>query len=237
MAKKTDLIQLMSQCELFAGLGEDEIAELAQHCHLRTIKRGETLFHAGSPATHVYVVLFGSTKLVRSNPEGKERIVHLLLPGELFGAAVSLQNGAFPVSAVGLELTGIIEIAAPIFKTIFMKHPKIGQSLVAQMSQRILQAHSDRVMSFDSVDKRIAAFLADLLRRSCDRFGPTTRIPVPLTRQDIADRVGTTVETVIRILSEWSKDNLVLTEKKQIEIPDLETLCQAVGISVGVTAE
>lgn len=232
-----DLVQQLSKCELFAGLEAGEVQALSRHCRLRHIRRGETLFHAGSPATHVYVVLFGSTKLVRSNPEGKERIVHLLLPGELFGAAVSLQNGAFPVSAVGLELTGIIEIAAPTFKTVFMKHPKIGQSLVAQMSQRILQAHSDRIMSFDSVDKRIAAFLADLLLRSCERFGPTTRIPVPLTRQDIADRVGTTVETVIRILSDWSKEEWVLTEKKQIEIPNIEKLCQAVGISVGGTAE
>lgn len=234
---KVDLVQLLSQSELFAGLERDDILALSAHCRLRHIRRGEALFHAGSPAANVYVILFGSTKLVRSNAEGKERIVHLLLRGEMFGAAVALQNGQFPVTAVGLEHTGIIEIAAPVFKTVFMKHPKIGQTLVTQMSERIQQAHNDRILSFDSVDKRIAAFLADLLRRNCDRFGPTTRIPVPLTRQDIADRVGTTVETVIRTLSDWSKDSLVVTERKQIEIPNVETLCQAVGISMTVTAE
>lgn len=233
----TDLIQLLSQSELFAGLGEDEVKTLASHCRLQQIRRGETLFHAGSPATHVYMIMFGSTKLVRANAEGKERIVHLLLRGELFGAAVALQNGLFPVSAVSLEQTGVIEIAAPTFKTVFMKHPKIGQALVSQMGERMLQAHADRIMSFDSVDKRIAAFLADLLQRSCTRFGPTTRIPVPLTRQDIADRVGTTVETVIRILSDWSKHKLVLTDKKQIEIPNADTLCQIVGIPTASIAE
>lgn len=232
-----DLLQLLSQNEIFAELGPEELIALSAHCRLQQIRRGEVLFHAGSPATHVYMIMFGSTKLVRSNAEGRERIVHLLLSGELFGAAVALQRGMFPVSAVSLEHTGVIEIAAPTFKTVFMKHPKIGQTLVAQMGERMLQAHADRVMSFDSVDKRVAAFLTDLLHRSCSRFGPTTRIPVPLTRQDIADRVGTTVETVIRILSDWSKENLVLTEKKQIEIPDTEKLCQAVGISVSGTAE
>ncbi len=228
---KMDLVQQLSQCELFEGLGEDEVLSLSSHCRLRHIRRGETLFRAGDPATNVYVVMFGSAKLVRSNPEGKERIVHLLLRGEMFGAAVALQQGNFPVTAVGLEHTSIIEISTPVFKSVFMKHPKIGQTLVTQMSERIQQAHNDRIMSFDSVDKRIAAFLMDILMRSQKKFGMTTRIPVPLTRQDIADRVGTTVETVIRTLSEWSKSGLVVTESKQIEIPSVVEFAKVVGIA------
>lgn len=229
---KIDLIQQLSQCELFAGLEEEDVLSLSSHCRLRHIRRGETLFYAGDPATNVYVVMFGSAKLVRSNPEGKERIVHLLLRGEMFGAAVALQQGGYPVTAVGLEHSSLIEIATPVFKSVFMKHPKIGQALVSQMSERIQQAHSDRIMTFDSVDKRIAAFLVDILMRSRKKFGMTTRIPVPLTRQDVADRVGTTVETVIRTLSEWSKCGLVITESKQIEIPNVEQLCESVGITL-----
>lgn len=227
-----DLVQQLSQSELFSKLTEDEILALSSHCRIRHIRRGETLFHTGDAAHNVYVLLFGSVKLVRSNPEGKERIVHLLLRGEMFGAAVALQpGGMYPVTALGLEHTGLIEIAGPVFKNVFMKHPKIGQVLVSQMGERIQQAHNDRIMSFDSVDKRIAAFLTDLLRRSCERYGRTTRIPVPLTRQDIADRVGTTVETVIRILSDWTKAGLVTTESKQIEIPNTGAFCQAIGIT------
>lgn len=227
-----DLVQQLSQSELFAKLVPDEVLALSSHCRIRHIRRSETLFHTGDPANSVYVILFGSMKLVRSNPEGKERIVHLLLRGEMFGAAVALQQGgAYPVTAIGLEHTGLIEISGTVFKNVFMKHPKIGQALVSQMSERIQQAHNDRILSFDSVDKRIAAFLIDLLRRSCERYGKTTRIPVPLTRQDIADRVGTTVETVIRTLSDWTKTGLVTTESKQIEIPNVEEFCQSVGIS------
>lgn len=230
---KMDLVQQLAQSELFSKLADDEVLALSSHCRIRHIRRNETLFHTGDPASNVYVLLFGSVKLVRSNPEGKERIVHLLLRGEMFGAAVALQQGGmYPVTAIGLEHTGLIEISATVFKNVFMKHPKIGQTLVSQMSERIQQAHNDRIMSYDSVDKRIAAFLLDLLRRSCARYGKTTRIPVPLTRQDIADRVGTTVETVIRTLSDWTKTGLVTTESKQIEIPNTEEFCQAVGITV-----
>jgi CRP-like cAMP-binding protein len=228
---KMDLVQQLSQSELFSKLAPDEVLAFSSHCRIRHIRRSETLFHSGDAASSVYVVMFGSVKLVRSNAEGKERIVHLLLRGEMFGAAVALQpGGAYPVTAIGLEHTGLIEISGSVFKNVFMKHPKIGQTLVSQMSERIQQAHNDRVMSFDSVDKRIAAFLMDLLQRSCERFGKTTRIPVPLTRQDIADRVGTTVETVIRTLSDWTKAGLVTTESKQIEIPNIDAFCHAVDI-------
>lgn len=230
---KMDLVQQLAQSELFSKLAEDEVLTLSSHCRIRHIRRNETLFHTGDPANNVYVLLFGSVKLVRSNPEGKERIVHLLLRGEMFGAAVALQpGGVYPVTAIGLEHTGFIEISGTVFKNVFMKHPKIGQTLVSQMSERIQQAHNDRIMSFDSVDKRIAAFLIDLLRRSCARYGKTTRIPVPLTRQDIADRVGTTVETVIRTLSDWTKTGLIMTESKQIEIPNTDEFCRTVGISI-----
>lgn len=229
---KMDLILQLSRSELFSRLTEDDVLTLASHCRIRHIRRNETLFRTGDPAACVYVVMFGSVKLVRSNVDGKERIVHLLLSGEMFGAAVALQpGGLYPVTALGLEHTGLIEVAGPVFKNVFMKHPKIGEVLVSQMGERIQQAHNDRILSYDAVEKRIAAFLLDLLRRSCERFGRTTRIPVPLTRQDIADRVGTTVETVIRTLSDWTKAGLIATESKQIDIPNYRAFCQAVGIT------
>lgn len=229
---KMDLIQQLSKCELFSGLTNTDVLELSSHCRIRHIRRGEVLFQADTPADYVYVVLFGSIKLLRTNIEGKERIMHVLLSGEMFGAAVALQQGVYPVTAAGLEHTGLIEIATPVFKSVFMKHPKVGQLLVAQLSDRIHQAHHDRVAVYDSVDKRIAAFLVDLLERSRRQYGETTRIPVPLTRQDIADRVGTTVETVIRTLSDWSKAGLVMTESKQIELPNVARLYHHVGIDV-----
>ena len=87
-------------------------------------------------------------------------------------------------------------------------------------------------MSFDSTEKRIAIFLLDLLERIQNTYGSTSRITIPLTRQDIADRVGSTVETVIRILSTWSKQKLIDTQDKYIEIPNMSTLRQVVGLTL-----
>lgn len=215
---------------LFAGLDTSEIEALASQCEFCQLKRGEELFSAGYKATHAYIVLVGSAKLVRAHPDGKERIVHLLLRGEMFGAPVAMQGGFYPVSAVALEESTVMKIEAKIFGTFFLNHPKVGQMLIRQMSERMQQAHSDRVMSYDAVEKRIAVFLLDLFDQVQTIFGKTSRIPVPLTRQDIANRVGSTVETVIRILSGWSKQGLILTEDRYIEIPKPLALRQTVGI-------
>lgn len=220
----------MKNISIFSGLGQSEMEVFAAKCTLCHLKRGEHAFSAGYPATHVYIILSGSAKLVRSHPDGKERIVHLLMRGEMFGAAVVMQGGFYPVNAIALEQSTTMKIEAKTFQDFFLRHPTVGQILIAQLGERIQQAHNDRVMSFDSIEKRIAVFLLELLERVQNAFGKTSRITIPLTRQDIADRVGSTVETVIRTLSIWSKQKLIDTQDKYIEIPNPSTLRKATGL-------
>jgi CRP/FNR family transcriptional regulator len=222
--------KLLHALPLFSELDEDELDNIASKSTFLRLKRGELLFSTGFPATHVYIIVSGSTKLVRPHPDGKERIVHLLIRGEMFGAVVAMQGGYYPVNAVALEESTIMKVEAKIFSTFFLSHPKVGRMLISQIGERMQQAHSDRVLSFDSVDKRIAVFLLDLFDQVQTVFGKTRRIPIPLTRQDIADRVGSTVETVIRILSQWSKQNLIITKDKYIEIPDSQNLRKSINI-------
>lgn len=223
------LSEHMHKSHLFSTLDASERDGLAQKSKLEYIKRGDTIFECGHPAKSVYIVLSGSAKLVRSNPDGKERIVHILLKGELFGAAVAMQGGFYPVTSVALEQSAVMAIDGSIFKSIFLAHPKVGQILVSQLSERIQQAHGDRVAAFDSVEKRIGYFLVELLERVEALYGKTSRIPVPLTRQDIADRIGSTVETVIRTLSQWSKDGLIVSTDRYLEIPSATKLRDQVG--------
>ncbi len=223
-------LRLIKSLPLFKDITVDDLQQLVAKCLFCELKRGEILFSAGNPASHTYIILSGSMKLVKAHPDGKERIVHILMRGDILGAVVAMQNGLYPVSALALEETSVMKIEIKNFKDIFLLHPKIGQTLINQMGERIQQAHIDRSASFDSVEKRIAVFLLDLLNRVQLIFGKTSRIPIPLTRQDIADRVGSSVETVIRILSLWTKDNLLVTQDKYIEIPDPESLNKTLNL-------
>ncbi len=221
---------LILRLPLFRGLSEKEIESLAALGSIQELNRGDVLFRSGTRADHVFIVLMGSLKLLRANVDGKERIVHFLLNGEIFGAAVALNGGDYPLNAVALEGSQVFKVPKDVFAASFLSHPKLGSALMSQVTERMKQAHDDRIAVFDSTEKRVACFLIDLLDRVCKFYGPTTRLTVPLTRQDIADRVGATVETVIRVLSVWSKKSLISTEGKHIEIPQKSALLQEVGL-------
>lgn len=218
--------KLLKACSLFQNIADLELETLVAECSVTHPKRGELLVSAGTPALHVFIILMGSTKLVQSNPDGKERIVQFLFKNDLFGAAVVMNGGVYPISSIALEQSSILSIPRPVFANIFLKHPLIGQILITQMGERITQAHADRVNAYDSVEKRTAAFFLEILKKSRLLFGPTNRLSLPLTRQDIADRVGSTVETIIRTLSHWSKNNIISTHDKYIDILNESFLSQ-----------
>ncbi|EKD42686.1 MAG: transcriptional regulator [uncultured bacterium] len=224
--------QNLKQLEIFSGLESSDLDLLTQHTELHNFKRGSFIYKTGDEASYVYLMNVGSVKLIKSHPDGKERIIHILLRGEVFGAMVVMNKGFYPVSAVGLEEGSCLKIAASVFRQIFLNHPKIGQKLMLQISQRMQMAHDDRLFTIDSVEKRIAFFLLDLLERIQKIYGQTSRINLPLTKQDIADKVASTVETVIRIMGQWSRQNLVLIKDRYIEIPDISLLKNIAGFEV-----
>ncbi len=225
-------LALLKKTPTFQSLDQPELDFLIEQGEVEEVKKGGTLFRAGTPAKHAYIGLIGSLKLIRLHPDGKERIVHVLLPGEVFGAAVALHQGEYPVSVRALEHSRVLKFEKTVFQQALLTHPTIGQLLIQQMSQRIQQAHQDEVMIYDAVEKRMGVFLLDLLQRMEARIGKTSRIPVPLTRQDIADRIGSTVETVIRVLSRWSKEDLIRSHGRHLEIPDLRRLQDTLQIDV-----
>lgn len=222
----------LKQLEVFSSLEADDLASLTLHTELFNFKRGSFIYKTGDEASHVYLMNTGSAKLLKNHPDGKERIIHILLRGEIFGAMVVMNKGFYPVSAQGLEEGSCLKISAAIFRQFFLTHPKIGQKLMLQISQRMQMAHDDRLFTIDSVEKRIAFFLLDLLERIQKIYGQTSRINVPLTKQDIADKVASTVETVIRIMGQWSKQNLIISKDRHIEIPDVTLLKNIAGFEV-----
>ena len=136
MTPSSTQTKLTKSCPLFSQLSDLEIENILLHSAIKSFDRSESLYKAGSPATHVYILLMGSAKLVRHHPDGKERIVHILLPGEMFGAAVALQGGTYPISAIALELSTAMEITREAFEQHFMAQRTIRQIRNCSLKQR-----------------------------------------------------------------------------------------------------
>jgi CRP/FNR family transcriptional regulator len=195
---------------------------LAPLCELRAYGKGETLFEEGQPASTIHFLFVGRVKIVKAAPE-RDLILEILGPGEPVGAVAVYQQRPFPASAVALEPSGTISIPEREFFQLVEKRPEITRGLLAGLTLRLMALNRRLADMTGSVEYRSARLFVTLSERLGRRQDGGIFIPLPLSRQEIADLVGTTVETAIRVMSRWQKEGLVDTSREGFLIRRIES--------------
>jgi CRP-like cAMP-binding protein len=214
-----------------AGVPDDVLAILAKTVTYRVVNAGTVLFMAGDKAEFGYAIYYGNIKLVRPMRGGKEVVMCFCRTGDFVGAAVLTNpDPAFPLTAVAAEDTGLIVIPKAAFLSDWQSRPVVARAVNLNIMNRMMEFQRDKAMAAAPIPVRIAQFLLASLEQQPSTMGNV--IGIRLTRKDIAERVGTTVETAIRVLSSWGQKNWVATEDHRIMILDrkaLEDLIQEGG--------
>ena len=151
-------------------------------------------------------------KIVKAAPD-RDLILEILGPGEPVGAVAVFEQRPFPATAVALEPSGTISIPEREFFRLVEKRPEITRRLLAGLTMRLMALNRRLADMTGSVEYRAARLFSTLAERAGQKRDGGVWIPMHLSRQEIADLVGTTIETAIRIMSRWQKDGLVETEK------------------------
>ena len=208
---------------LLAALRSEDREAVAPLCRLRGYDKGETIFREGEPADRIHFVHIGRVKIVKA-AGGRDLILEILGPGEPVGAVAVFERRAFPASAVTLEPSGILSIPEREFFTLLESRPEMMRRLLAGLTLRLMMVNKRMADLTGSAEHRAAGLFLTL----GDRVGIATtgglKIPLALSRQEIADLIGTTLETAIRLMSRWQKEGVVLTEKDGFLIPDVKVL-------------
>ena len=208
---------------ILAALTAEDRAALDPLCELRAFEKGAVLFEEGSPALFIHFLFVGRVKIVKAAPE-RDLILEILGPGEPVGAVAVFEQRPFPASAVALEPSGTISIPEHEFFRLVEKRPEITRRLLAGLTLRLMALNRRLADMTGSVEYRAARLFTTLAERAGQKRPAGTFIPIHLSRQEIADLVGTTIETAIRVMSRWQKDGLVETEKDGFLIPRLDAL-------------
>lgn len=208
---------------LLASLKKDDREALAPLCRMRGYEKGETIFHEGEPADRICFVHIGQVKIVKA-AGGRDVIIELLGPGEPVGAVAVFERRPFPASAVALEPSGILSIPEREFFALLERRPEMMRQLLAGLTYRLMMVNKRIADLTGSAEHRAARLFLTLADRVGIPRGDATFIPLPLSRQEIADLIGTTLETAIRLMSRWQKDNIVETEKSGFLIPRIDEL-------------
>jgi CRP-like cAMP-binding protein len=210
----TPVAEALRAAALYRGLSDEDRQRLAEVSLIKSWDKGETVFSEGDPSDFLLTVLRGRVKVVKLQPSGKEVILEIFGPGDPVGAVVAYEGRPFPATAIAVERTTCLLVRrGPLFG-LLERHPSLVRGLLSAFTRRIVElAQRIPEVAGAKVETRFAHLFLKLADRMGRPRGGATFIPVALSRQELADLTGTTIETCIRVMSRWGKEGLVQTEK------------------------
>ena len=216
-----DIVGRISSIPLFKDLPEDQQRDLAGIVKDMSFSRGRDIFSEGDEGTGFYVVISGRVKIYKISPEGREQILHIFGPGELFGEVPVFAGKRFPASAATLEESRIFYFSRDSLIRLIEENPAIAMNMLAVLSLRLrgFTAMIDD-LSLKEVPGRLAAYLLYL---SGQKKG-STELELNITKGQLASLLGTVPETLSRILSRISSGGLIESDGSRIRILDREGL-------------
>lgn len=226
--EKPSAISVLESCTLLNVLTYDELTALAAKSHLAYAERGEIIWLAGS-SSHVFAIVgCGFVKMTRTTPQGSEVAIELLGPGQCLGLIVALEGREYPLGATAVTNTWYLKIPTPVFTEVYNSNLKLRDQLFRGLGPRLRKAHDMMArMSTGKIDQRLSAVLLILMDSYGEKCSAGVQIAVPLTRQDLSEMAGTTIETTIRIMSRWQKLGILATDHQMITIKNVPALSEA----------
>jgi CRP-like cAMP-binding protein len=216
---------LLRSSTLYRNLSAEDQKRLAAVSLARSYEKGQTIFSEGDQPAYLFTIASGRVKVVKTIPAGKEIILEIFGPGDPVGAVVAYEGRPYPASAVALEHVQCILVRRTEFFALFERHPSFVRGFLTGMAQRIVEL-TRRIP--EVAGGRVETRFANLFLKLAERVGRPHDggrfVPLPLSRRELADLTGTTIETSIRVMSRWSKEGIVATERDGFLVKDAAAL-------------
>ncbi len=227
----TSIDQILRETPSFRRLSAEDRQRVASVARVKTFAKGDTVFAEAEPSDFFYSVASGRVKVVKTLPSGKEVILEVFGAGEPLGAVAVYEGRPFPASAIAMDETSCILIPRASFFALLEQHPTLVRGILTGLTLRLIELTKRLAeLSGGRVEARFARLFLKLAQDVAKPNGDGAFIAIPLSRQELADMTGTTIETCIRIMSRWGKDDIVRTEKDGftvLDVPALEALANA----------
>lgn len=222
--RRLDKVWYLQQVHLFSSVDEREMRALADRTTMREFSRGHVILHPDEQPEMVYVIKEGRVKISRYSPDGREQILALLEPGDLFGE-LSLVREREPVHVEAFEDTLICGFYREDFIALIRNRPDLMLHVMKVLAERLRRAEEEVTdLVFRDVPGRLAALLLRLAEAYGAENGRGLRLALRLTHQDMASMIGATRETVTNTLSRLRDAGLIAIDHRQIIIRNPEGL-------------
>ncbi|MGD8175383.1 fumarate/nitrate reduction transcriptional regulator Fnr [Marinimicrobium sp. ARAG 43.8] len=195
----------------------------------RPLQQGEYLYRAGQKLTSLFAIRSGSVKASTLNEQGEEQITGFYFPGELVGMD-GIATERYTNNVVALETASVCEIPFHQVEQLSLKIPSLQRNVFQLLSREI--THDQRMLSLLSrsrADERVASLLLSLSQRNERRQLSPVSFTLPMSRTDIGNFLGLTIETISRVFGRLQQQQVIDVKRKEVRITDLDQLKHLAG--------
>jgi CRP-like cAMP-binding protein len=222
--------RLFENCVLFSGLSTEERAVIVAQARIRTFNAGETVFTIGSPGDQMMAVLSGTVRISVPSPDGKELLLTIIQPGEVFGELAVLDGKERSADAIAENLCTLAILHRHDVLSFFERNPPAWPKLVDVLCQRLRR--TDQVfaeVALLQLPIRLAKTMLRLLELRANSMSAKGAAKIRFSQRELANMVGGTRESVNRCLRNWQRSGIVKISEGSIVVTNqaaLETIAE-----------
>jgi len=204
---------------MFFDLTDEDLNMISEIILTRKYRKGMIIFMEGEPGDGLYFIKEGRVKISKMTSDGREQILHLLKQGDVFAEVTLFDGGPFPATSEVLEDSVIGIIRNQDIDRLIKNYPDLAVRLLKIMSKKLRMAQIQiRDLALKDTYGRMVGMLLKLGNEYGEKCEQGLRITIPLGRQELANMIGTSRETVTRILSDFKKSKVIELDKQEIII-------------------
>lgn len=211
----------------FNILSPEDLRDLSIEKNCTLYKKNQIVFYEGASPNGLFCLHKGKIKLFRNGMDGREHIIRFIAPGQLFGIKALVEGTKYSATSASLEDSVVCFINSRKIFQLIIKYPNLTNYMLISLS-RMLEEAERRMTSIalKTVRQRVAESLI-IISNTYNSDTKTDNHQIRISREDLANSVGSATETVIRILSEFKSENLISIQGRTITLSDIKGLMLA----------
>lgn len=219
------LIEQLKTSLLFSGLNDADLTVLAAIAVRRSFVKGEALFTEGEEANGFYLLVEGHLKLCRVSPDGREKVLHFVRPGETFAEAAFFGDGKYPAEARALEPGEALYLPRQGFMELMTGNPRFAMNLVVSLSLSLRRfARQIEELTFADVTSRLASFLVKRAAEKSTTYDGITYLELGIKKGELAAQLGTVSETISRTFRKLKEEGILEMDGRKVTILQMDRL-------------
>jgi CRP/FNR family cyclic AMP-dependent transcriptional regulator len=219
--------EILARAAIFQGVEPDAVAAFPKQLHPVGFRRGHVIFTEGDPGHGMYIILSGKVKIGRYSPDGRENLLSILGPADIFGELSIFDPGPRTSNATAVTEVRAVSIDRDTLRAWIAEHPAVAEQLLAVLARRLRHTGSDITdHMFTDVPGRVAKQLLQLAQRFGALEHGALRVTHDLTQEEIAGLIGSSRETVSKALAGFARRGWIRVEGKSVVITDAHQLAR-----------